>query len=150
MKIEAGKFYRTRDGRKVGPMMMSCHGDEGGFVSDEHCLYRRDGTFGYGDVVCPSFDIIAEWTEALHKSDCALHNMPAMPNGDCDCGPVRTVTRKEIVPGAYGRVMVSKSITDASHICVELTGGIAFSRAELTAAIDTLTQIRDAMQEGWE
>ncbi len=22
----------------------------------------------------------------VHSSDCAKHNMPAMPNGDCDCG----------------------------------------------------------------
>ncbi len=22
----------------------------------------------------------------VHSSDCAIHNMPAMPNGDCDCG----------------------------------------------------------------
>lgn len=21
----------------------------------------------------------------LHESDCAIHNMPAMPNGSCDC-----------------------------------------------------------------
>jgi hypothetical protein len=23
---------------------------------------------------------------AVHASDCATHNMPAMPNGPCDCG----------------------------------------------------------------
>ena len=21
----------------------------------------------------------------IHDSDCAVHNMPAMPNGECDC-----------------------------------------------------------------
>ena len=24
-------------------------------------------------------------TEYQHQSDCAVHNMPAMPNGKCDC-----------------------------------------------------------------
>jgi hypothetical protein len=23
--------------------------------------------------------------EQMHDSDCAMHNMPAMPNGECDC-----------------------------------------------------------------
>lgn len=23
--------------------------------------------------------------DAVHDSDCALHNMPAYPNGECDC-----------------------------------------------------------------
>jgi len=25
MQIETGKYYRTRDGRKVGPMVKLCH-----------------------------------------------------------------------------------------------------------------------------
>jgi len=24
--------------------------------------------------------------KAIHKSDCAVYNMPAYPNGGCDCG----------------------------------------------------------------
>ena len=27
---------------------------------------------------------VLEWDG--HKSDCAVHNMPAYPNGECDCG----------------------------------------------------------------
>jgi|WetSurMetagenome_2_1015567.scaffolds.fasta_scaffold353803_2 hypothetical protein len=27
-----------------------------------------------------------EWRPVSHASDCAVHNMPAMPNGPCDCG----------------------------------------------------------------
>ena len=29
---------------------------------------------------------IASLYTGNHWSDCALHNMPAMPNGPCDCG----------------------------------------------------------------
>jgi hypothetical protein len=56
--------------------------------------------------------------------------------------PVRTVTRKEIVPGVYGDVEVYE------------TGAVSvsFMRTveDLTAAIATLTEIRDAMAGGVE
>lgn len=69
MKIEAGKYYRTRDGRKVGPMRAFCgkdfdiddernpHGDE---VNDS--WWRASGKRGayYED---SNLDLIAEWTE---------------------------------------------------------------------------------------
>jgi hypothetical protein len=125
MKIEAGKYYRTRDGRKVGPMVRTASKVKNRAWDDGSNVGWTEHGAEFNTMLSRN-DIIAEWTE----------------------GPVREVTRKEIVTGVYGRVMVSKSKTHASDICVELTGGIAFSRAELTAAIDTLTQIRDAMQEG--
>lgn len=53
-----------------------------------------------------------------------------------------TVTRKRIVPGVYGRVVVEREsngdmVIDARNMQVA---------AELTAAIETLTAIRDAME----
>ena len=27
----------------------------------------------------------------IHASDCAVHNMPAYPNGPCDCGANKTI-----------------------------------------------------------
>ena len=50
--------------------------------------------------------------------------------------PVRTVTRKEIVPGVYGKVQVFGS----GYIATEM-----MLPSDLTAAIATLTEIRDAM-----
>lgn len=51
--------------------------------------------------------------------------------------PVRTVTRKEIVPGGYGRVVI------------DWQGGIRMDATQdaddLTQAIETLTAIRDAL-----
>ena len=60
-----------------------------------------------------------------------------------------TVTTQRIVPGVYGRV----SIAGSSQTSVELefvgeygpTGRSRLSQAELTSAITTLTQIRDAI-----
>jgi hypothetical protein len=72
-------------------------------------------------------------------------------------GPVREVTRKEIVPGVYGRVKVFREESGEILLCFVARDGSEVSTSahwmnctELTAAIDTLTQIRDAMQEGWE
>lgn len=70
-------------------------------------------------------------------------------------GPVRTVTRKEIVPGEYGDILVDRTANDGSIVLLgfKTTGGIFpqcrsnFTSAELTAAIATLTTIRDALDE---
>ncbi len=61
LRIEAGKFYRTRDGRKVGPMVRwrehgdwpwSCHMENG---TD---IWGDDGRNGNDDA-----DLIAEWVD---------------------------------------------------------------------------------------
>lgn len=65
LKIEAGKYYRTRDGRKVGPMEAWCFG---GWHSDraEHPLnwgvWFDDGTAKYAGAK-DSPDLIAEWID---------------------------------------------------------------------------------------
>lgn len=56
--------------------------------------------------------------------------------------PVRTVTRKEIVPGVYGRVTAER--LDNADWCFEVKS--MRTASDLTAAIKTLTEIRDAMQ----
>ena len=63
--------------------------------------------------------------------------------------PVRTVTRKEIVPGMYGRVNVADTAgqwIEIEFICeYGHTGRPRLTASDLTAAIKTLTEIRDAM-----
>ncbi len=64
LRIEEGKFYRTRDGQKVGPIttVEDCEGAR--FYVEDVGLYFDDGTFGYGDVCrCRPFDAIAEWVD---------------------------------------------------------------------------------------
>ena len=51
--------------------------------------------------------------------------------------PVRTVTRKEVVPGVYGAVVVQEG--NLINVAYMRTA------SDLTAAIATLTEIRDAM-----
>lgn len=61
-----------------------------------------------------------------------------------DTGPVRTVTRKEIAPGVYGRVVVEHNC--AGQFCFHIyRPKITWKRDDLTDAIKTLTEIRDAL-----
>jgi len=63
MKIEEGKFFRTRDGRKVGPMLGE--GKLEGGLTDKlgnGLMWNFDGTHkAWGMSDCD--DLIAEWTD---------------------------------------------------------------------------------------
>jgi hypothetical protein len=58
--------------------------------------------------------------------------------------PVRTVTKQEIVPGVYGKVSVGFD-GEGGSLLVDLTTGLGVE--DLAAAIETITQIRDAMKD---
>ena len=127
MQIEVGKYYRARDGRKVGPMTATRWPEVlgGRNVDGKNCIFNKsNGTHGDADSEDPvihnnqAFDLIAEWQE----------------------GPVRTVTCKEIVRGWYGIVHVAKNGN---------VGVNTYSRnpTELRAAAATLIEIADALEE---
>lgn len=66
LKIKAGRFYKTRDGRKVGPMS-AWHGLGSGEYHwtnvddpEKGRLWREDGTSGR---LMPEHDLIAEWID---------------------------------------------------------------------------------------
>ena len=65
LKIEAGRYYKTRDGRKVGPMKTSRMPKwpfEGGAVGEGDAWYNADGTCPH----IPDDDLIAEWQETTN------------------------------------------------------------------------------------
>ena len=64
MQIEQGKFYKTRDGRKVGPIVDSYNGFWP-FRLGEEIWYKDDGHScrGSSDDIRASDDLIAEWTD---------------------------------------------------------------------------------------
>lgn len=68
MQIEAGKYYRTRDGRKVGPTV-----DCGAYLQVDGYHYSSDGTcslYGKGEeALIPNRDLIAEWTDTPDLSN---------------------------------------------------------------------------------
>lgn len=64
MKIEAGKYYRTRGGERVGPAVRDLvHGfaDDGFVWRVGEYTYRDDGTFSW---IADDADIVAEWDDA--------------------------------------------------------------------------------------
>ena len=117
--LEVGKFYRTRDGQKVGPIYRWAE-----FYTGEHDgtsrLWDKTGTHGTQNIANrPNYDLIAEWTDAA-------------------TGPVRTVTRSEVVRGEYGRVVVTAAGGTWMRDC--------FTADELRVSIATLTEIADALE----
>lgn len=73
LKIEAGKYYRTRDGRKVGPLMAR-NNDSYAFAADIAGdigirIFQKDGVHGsrwIGNE--PNLDLIAEWVDEPVKA----------------------------------------------------------------------------------
>lgn len=124
LKLEEGGFYNTRDGHKVGPMRYW-----GDYYTAEHDgtgrLWNSTGAHGAKNIPNrPGYDLIAEWTDA-------------------PTGPVRTVTKREIVFGQYGAITVEwDGLYDASVLV-----GRVYGATELRAAIATLTEIADALEE---
>jgi len=128
MKIEAGKYYRTRDGRKVGPMNMTASkpGTDRwrGKMGDGESFWHDDGTHWSGRE--SKTDLIAEWTDE-----------PAAPK------PSPFVTRRELVPGVYG--IVSVVLVGVSiHIDVEHDGLTAEQADE---AAHLFTQLAEYLRE---
>lgn len=127
MIVKEGMYCKTDDGKKVGPVRRTSQRltDPWPFVCDydgtstELLYIRANGETqnGTGDYTTP--DLISEW-----PSD----------------GPVRTVTRREIVPGVYGAVRVD---------CLGYTVVMpSRSPTELRAAAATLIEIADALEDG--
>lgn len=58
-----------------------------------------------------------------HWSDCAVHNMPAMPNGPCDCGAMQAAAWRDIATAPHGWVLVAgKDRTGAGMMVVRRDG----------------------------
>ena len=125
MNIVEGKFYRTRENIKVGPARRQDDASyynwtvAGNWYTDEGRYVGRDEDH--------LLDLIAEWT-------------------DEPPGPVRSVTRKEIVPGQYGIVRVFARDNEWLPLRVEMPS-LGYTADELRAAAATLTEIADALGE---
>lgn len=133
MKIEEGKSYRTYGGQKAiieGRVSWPIGGFRGHLDGDSRRVrvWASDGRhdLGYKDL-----DLVSEWT-------------------DEPTGPVRTVTRKEIVPGYFGRVKVAGAHPNGTAVRVRLSqGAIAEMTApELRAAAATFIALAEALEDG--
>lgn len=62
-------------------------------------------------------------------------------------GPVRTVTRREIVPGVYGHVEVADKL-EPDSVIVRIGSYTPMTADELDAAARTLQQLAEALRDG--
>lgn len=89
IEIEAGKFYKTRDGRKVGPMVEDKWHDRryGWTVAHEFNAeygkaWRGDGTFHPDVGTQHGADLIAEWIDELAAKASNDNSTPKFKVGD--------------------------------------------------------------------
>jgi len=67
VKIEAGKYYRTRGGQKVGPMVITKERSSFNLSesNDKPGRWRSDGLDGFDSGTVNPGDLIAEWSEPM-------------------------------------------------------------------------------------
>ena len=137
-----GRYGRTRDGRKVGPMVWgggypqypwTCRRED---VRDIGIpFWTEDGYYRSGDTDHP-LDLVAEWVD--------------------DVGPVRQRTVTEIVPGLHDGVEVqvfqvpdceNPDIPPSHALTVSFSAGDP-TADELDAAARVLTQLAEALRHG--
>jgi len=121
------------NGGKAGPAKQ----EVGGFWAMSHMRYDIFGLCYHAFhryVRLPQYDLIAEWPDEQ---------------------PVRTVTRKEIVPGVYGKLSIHQLRGERGEVYLAFVDNITHKENtihatvtshEIRAAIATLQQIADAME----
>lgn len=129
LKIEEGKFYRTRDGRKVGRMVKSefydTFYDPNKLVTSQS--WSADGSYIGGQK--GKLDLVLEW----HDS------------------PIITVTSRELRDGEYGRFSIMKHEGRTVLIGFNSMGDLHFqtmSVDELREAAHLFNQIAEFLEEG--
>ena len=92
-----------------------------------------------------STDQIVGGDESLRTDSSAIFRFISRANQ----GPVREVTRKEIVPGVYGPLTI-RATDELGPVQLEIngtTGRTWFNKSDVESLVNTLTQIRDAMAD---
>lgn len=163
VKLEAGKYYKTRDGRKVGPMRRrdwaNKHPFICGIVPTPECsvhtaIWECDGK----NYELRNLDIVSEWYTPCKAAQVDVQREEYGPDPWRDgthytAGPVRTVTetktRREIVPGVYGCVKVhyhGSGWTGPTELLVQLTTK-RLTAEELREAAHLFNQLAGVLDE---
>lgn len=138
VKLEVGKYYKTRDGRKVGPCESSDLPRRYEFGGDWDLCHWSDGTYCGDD---RSLDIVSEW-----YSSCRAAQVDVQRD---EYGPFRT--SREIVPGTYGRVnvlRVSNGSDRVKRVGLKFDVSECFMTAEeLREAAHLFNQLAEALDD---
>lgn len=123
LTIQAGKFYKTRDGRKVGPMVDDCSFDCVAFI-EKPGDGRGWSKFGIGLGRAVGEDLIAEWVEPT----------------------TNTAATVDALDGEYGPV-VAVADRDNDTVCFTVSLDTSELHEELDAVISKLKKIRKLQRE---
>lgn len=144
VKLEVGKYYKTRDGRKVGPMQERC---------DDRCLATyvfNDGIMAWTDEGVYNLtrtdhpnDIVSEWSEPVMGYYAVTANYLDVPPPTFKTGPIRT--RREIVPGTYGIVQIWEDCAEGGLV-VEIDP-TRFTAEELREAAHLFNQLAEVLED---
>ena len=124
LKLEVGKKYTDRTGNVRGPMRLIKNPAWHKFTDGKLSWGQYGAALSTGDEF--DNDIIAIWQDAT-------------------TGPVRTVTRKEIVPGVYGDVEVVEDETYQGGIGIYINA--TMNAARIRAAANNMLAVADAMED---
>ena len=105
--------------------------------------FARDKRYTVGD------DRIDSGSGYIMIHDCGDDKLFRIISRANPTGPVRTVTRTEIVPGVYGIVDLAGVDKDMVQIRLQSTAALKtwFTASDISYAIQTLTQILGAMED---
>lgn len=122
IKLEVGKYYRTRDGRKVGPMR-----NDAGLIrypwdcDNTRHFYNNIGSADDG----PKYDLIAEWVDDVPAAAGAHNRYARTINGatvdvydilrafNVTCPATQHAIKKLLMPGQRGGKSVTQDLREA-------------------------------------
>lgn len=115
MKLEIGKYYRTRDGRKVGPMECAGISYEPGVMRCGYVTYWGNGSVS--SLKEDASDLIAEWRDAHVKDDVEDDGFVTVSASEYARAPVVTLsdytpTEEELHDASLAKGEVYISSTD--------------------------------------
>ena len=132
-----GRYGRTRDGRKVGPMVL-----------DLTTRYYPDYPWRCAPNDAPDIGVPFWTARGEYHRDERDHPLDLVAEW-VDDGPVRTVTRQEIVPGTYGRLRVGGVFGGVVAVGIGARNQYLMLDAdELDAAARVLAQLAEALRNG--
>lgn len=126
LQLREGGYYKTRDGRKLGPAKGGWSRGRFEFVGEWDSMHEADGTYCGTD---RNLDLIAEWTD----------------------GPVRTVTRtieeKQVVDGQYGVLHIKQFDNTCFLLSFDGETLVRMDRTGSSAAAAVLLELAGALEE---
>ncbi len=153
LKIEAGKFYKTRDGRKVGPVRLKAiYGSDGPYRIDGSWNYLENGLVGSISNGDHKDDLIAEWIDEPVSKPSNDNAKPKLKVGDRVEITANDNYRVSFV-GSFGTVKAAPA-NAAAGFRVELDDGreFPFWPSEMTvrpsSALPTTTAIVALIESG--